>query len=389
MSVKKKNVIRNVKSARKLSRKGAAITNASIEEQIASLEEQIALLKSEPRFSQDSQDEQDCSESWRSRKSCENRGSDISPRAQLTAPVIESVTAVGAHSLKVSWNAVTGSTGYLVRYSQDKNFLMNVSTVASSPATVTLNNLQTNATYYVSVQAVGYSGPDDSPFSAAKSARTGISAEGDTVTHLQNMFAELETVFQNFSVLVPQLETTDLNTAQRRRLLGSGVRRYGFIEKVFEVSGDFPQFWPHFGEGRDELSEYVKEIDVLRNMLVWFRFASRVVQDLLLIAGDNAFRVAGAYYAFARESARQRNPAAVQVFDMLRLFWRKRRRTNGEPTMHEVLRDTRALLRGKKDGTVTISNESDQVVKGEKIVIDNTMRKPRGGMKVVERGEVE
>jgi len=61
----------------------------------------------------------------------------------------------------------------------------------------------------------------------------------------------------------------------------------------------------------------------------------------------------------------------------------------GEPTIPEVLRDTCALLHGTKDWEITISNESDQVVKGEKIIIDNTMRKPRCGVKVVERGEVE
>jgi len=61
----------------------------------------------------------------------------------------------------------------------------------------------------------------------------------------------------------------------------------------------------------------------------------------------------------------------------------------------EVERDIRGLLRGTKDGEITIRNESDQVVKGEKVVIDNThatsatiVRKPRGGVKIVERGTV-
>ena len=133
---------------------------------------------------------------------------------------------------------------------------------------------------------------------------------------------------------------------------------------------------------------------MLRNLLVWFRFAARVVQDLLLIAGDEAFRTAGTYYTLARDGARRRNPDAQQVFEMLRLFWKRPRRTSEEPTIPEVERDVRALIRGTKDGNISVSNESDSVVKGEKVIIDNTnatsaitLRKPRGGVKVVERGK--
>ena len=211
----------------------------------------------------------------------------------------------------------------------------------------------------------------------------------EIVTYLRTMFEELQILFGNFAELLPQLENTTLNATDRRRLNGSGVRRYGFIEKVFEVSGDFPQFWPPFGEGRKEMNQYVNEIDVLRNLLIWFRHVARVVQDLLLIAGDNAFRVAGAYYTFAREGARQKNPEAAQVFDMLRLFWKRPRRSNGEPTEKELERDFNAVMHGTKDGTVSVSNESDQMIKGKRVVIDHTYRKPRGGARVVERREVE
>ena len=225
----------------------------------------------------------------------------------------------------------------------------------------------------------------------ASAATSSAAAKADPANNspaafLQTWLDELQIMFDNFSELLPQLENTELNTSDRRRLRGSGVRRYGFIEKVLEVSAEFPQIWPAFGIGKKELNESVQEIDVLRNLLVWFRFVARTVQDLLLIAGDDAFRAAGAYYTSAREGARRKDTEATQVFEMLRLFWNKRRRTNGEPTMLEVERDARALIRGKKDGTITVSKESDQMIKGKRVVIDNTYRKPRGGVKVVEEG---
>jgi len=207
----------------------------------------------------------------------------------------------------------------------------------------------------------------------------------NTATFLRTWLDELQIMFENFSELVPELDNTELNTTDRRRLLGSGVRRYGFIEKVLEIGVDYPQFWPAFGGDEAELRERVDEIDALRNLLIWFRVATRVVGDLLLIAGDDAFRIAGSYYATSRDGARRKNPDAVQVFEMLRLFWRHRRRMNSEPTIPEVERDARALLRGRKDGKILIENESDQIIKGEKVIIDNVMPKPRGGMKVVER----
>jgi len=53
------------------------------------------------------------------------------------------------------------------------------------------------------------------------------------------------------------------------------------------------------------------------------------------------------------------------------------------------MRDFKALLRGTKEGRVLIENESDRVVKGERIVVDNTRRKPKGGMRIIETEEVE
>ena len=207
------------------------------------------------------------------------------------------------------------------------------------------------------------------------SLATEIAANDATVTHLQTWLTDLQSMFENVAVLVPQLESTELNTTDRRRLNGSGVRRYGFIEKTADIAEDFPQFWPVIVDDKENLNVLVQEIEVLRNLLIWFRYASRVTGDLLLIAGDKALRLAGAYYAAARDGARRKNPEAQQVFNMLRSFWQTRRRnTSAEPTRKEVLCDVHALLRGTKDGEIIVRNESDRVVKGERVVIDNTRK---------------
>jgi len=195
-----------------------------------------------------------------------------------------------------------------------------------------------------------------------------------TATFLQTWLNELQIMFDNFSEIVPELGNTVLDTTERRRLLGSGVRRYGFIEKTVDVAEEFPQFWPSFVTETGELKERVDEIEVLRNLLVWFRYASRIVGDLLLVAGDDAFRLAGAYYATARDGARRKVPEAMQVFQLLQLFWKRPRRMTEEPTSdsgwsptsnsgwspakHELERDSHALMRGKADGDIFAKHES-------------------------------
>ena len=193
----------------------------------------------------------------------------------------------------------------------------------------------------------------------------------NATTYLQTWLEEQQIMFQNFAELVPQLETTELSSADRMRLNGSGVRRYGFIEKTADVAGDFPQFWPAIVDDTGKLKEMVGEIEVLRNLFVWFRYLARVVQDLLLLSGDEAFRLSGSYYTAARDGARRKNPEAQQVYDMLRLFWKRPRRTSEEPTEQELMRDARAFRHGKADGAMAIANESPHVTRGRRQVVDD------------------
>jgi len=234
--------------------------------------------------------------------------------------------------------------------------------------------------------------PDNSALSPIPSSLSPRPSPNSTATFLQTWLDELQVMFGNFSELVPELGNTVLDTTDRRRLLGSGVRRYGFIEKTADVAEEYPQFWPAFVTDTGELKERVDEIEVLRNLLVWFRYASRIVGDLLLVAGDDAFRLAGSYYATARDGARRKVPEAMQVFQLLQLFWKHPRRMTEEPTMRELERDFNALMHGTKDGQIAVANESPHVSGGMREVVDNVQRRTagrnapctRGGVKVVE-----
>ena len=355
---------------------------ASLETQMAALESQIALLKE----GMGKREEKEPLSPWE-KSPLENSPLEKSPRTKLETPVIHTLTAIGSRFLRVSWTPVAGAIGYEVRWATNPALTSNYGslTVASPAASAIVSGLGMNTNYYVGVKALADNEVNNSDVSETRSARTSDVPAADTVTFLQSWFTGLQTTTQDFATLLPQIETTELNTSDRMRLLGSGVRRYGFIEKTADVAGDFPQIWPGLVEDTGKLKELVGEIEVLRNLLVWSRWVTRVVQGLLLIAGDDAFRLAGAYYAAARDGARRKNPEAVQVFDMLRLFWKRPRRITEEPTLPEIERDVRALMRGTKDGKMIIENESPHMTGGVREFVDNVQRKPRGGVKVVEQ----
>jgi len=360
--------------------------SASIEAQIAELEAQIALLQTQSSKSK----VQSGGDEKHSELCALNSAL---PRDVLPAPELGGVFASGPRSVTLHWSGVPGANGYQLRVGFDPTMTTFVHSlvIPFGGTGFTLSGLEPDTTYYVAIRANATAPDTNSNFSVAKAVMTPNASQPGMVGDLQNWLNDLQTGFQNASMVLPQLETTSLTTAERKRLLGSGVRRYGFIDKVSDTAADYPQFWPGSVHGtidfNDAVKERLREIEALRNLIVWLRYVTRVVGDLLLLAGDDAFRMANTYYSSVRSAAGSNLPGAEQVYQLLRLFFR-RRRTSEEPTEQEVMRDFRALMHGTKDGSITVRNESGKVVKGEKVVIDNTMPKPRGGVKIVERGEV-
>ena len=299
-------------------------------------------------------------------------------REALTAPVLAALGTMG-DSIFLRWSDVAGADYIEIELAYDAAFTERAGgmSVDGSRTWATLPEMPPDKTWFIHVRALGSDASMSSAWSNARSIRTlpeGMAGTNDEIaTHLQTWLGEQQTMFENFASLIPQLDNTVLNTTDRRRLNGSGVRRYGFIEKVIEVAGEYPQFWPAFVEAGDleKFAGTVKEIDVLRNLSIWFQFSDRVVQDLLLLAGDEAFRWAGLYYTTARDTARRKVPEAMQVYEKLKLFWRRRRRTTEEPTEQEVMRDFKRLMHGKVDGDIFAKHESPTTSGGVHEVIDN------------------
>jgi len=191
-----------------------------------------------------------------------------------------------------------------------------------------------------------------------------------SVANLEQLFEDIDSILQDMRV---DMQNEALTTAERLRLLGSGVRRYGFIDKVSDIAEANPEFAPPFYDGTT-LKTLIRKIEILRNLSAALAQMQRITDDVLLQVSDEAFQMALGYYNTVREAARRRQPGAQAVFNVLRLFFRRGRLTGDEPTEHEVERDVKALLHGKKDGEIVIKNERPHMTGGARKVIDETHR---------------
>ena len=200
---------------------------------------------------------------------------------------------------------------------------------------------------------------------------------------LEDIIEEFQTIFENMSAFAPEFALSD---SDRQKLLGSGVRRYGFIDKVSDIAGINPEFVPSFMDV-DELKKLLRDIENLRNISVILRQLSRLNRDLFLMISDDAFRIALMYYGAVRDAARRRIPGAQAVFETLQLFFRRTRRITDEPTEMQLEHDIHALMHGKKDGKIVIENERPHSVGGKHLVVDE-IHKDKARFRESESGEV-
>ena len=191
-------------------------------------------------------------------------------------------------------------------------------------------------------------------------------------------------VYQLRNMLLEKAVMPPITPVMRRRLLGSGVRRYGFIDKVSDViaasSSEIPEVLDI-----PEFKELLRLLEIVRNNDAMLQQAVRVNRDFLLVMGNEAYRQSLVYYGFVREAAHRGIPGAQEIFDILRDFFRMPRRPGEEPTEREMEADFNALLHGRKDGRIEIENERPHTVGGKRVVVDET-GKSRENIKI---GETE
>jgi hypothetical protein len=201
---------------------------------------------------------------------------------------------------------------------------------------------------------------------------------GDQVTIGQDYLVQIQDDLEMAKDVIEESGMASLliTSAGRNRLFGAGERRYGFIEKTYAMSqGENAVYYPQFSSFTD-LGKMLTEVEMLRNIVDIAERIRRISMDHYLVISDAAYNVARMYYRNVREAARAGDTRAEVIFNDLKTYYEKigrtRRGNNGEPTENEIMKDVKGLLHGTKKGAVTVVNNADKVVEGEKKFIDHT-----------------
>jgi hypothetical protein len=191
-----------------------------------------------------------------------------------------------------------------------------------------------------------------------------------TIVHAISVYIEEK---MNQFIAAEDLETT-LSPAERRRLIGAGVKNYGLIDKTFDIARDNPQFLPPFLTV-EQMWHDMQDFEEIRHLVAILEQFLSVANECMLIQGDKCFRDALRIYDSLKEQSRNRVPGAKALYEMLLSFFKKRRRPGeAEPTEKELERDFHALLHGRADGEIIIKNERPVVTGRKREVIDAVKR---------------
>ncbi|GHU65510.1 hypothetical protein FACS189447_04560 [Spirochaetia bacterium] len=112
----------------------------------------------------------------------------------------------------------------------------------------------------------------------------------------------------------------------RLRLIGAGIKNWGFIQTSFSHAEINPQFVPEYLD----IAEFKGAIDGFerkRILLTMIKQLARIVSDSMLNDSDTAYHDGVEYYNYVREAARQRVPGAHAEYESLRPYFKHSKRT--------------------------------------------------------------
>ena len=165
---------------------------------------------------------------------------------------------------------------------------------------------------------------------------------------------------------------TDLTAGQRKRLIGVKSRNYGFIAQALEILRENPGFGPpHFDPSA--MSETVAMMDKAQQLTLLAGQLRQLAEDLLMTAGDAAYRDALRVYGSLGEQHRANVAGAEPLYQALFEFFesRGRRPDEAKPTQRQLERDFKRLMRGKADGEIIVKHETPHATGGVHEVIDD------------------
>jgi len=185
---------------------------------------------------------------------------------------------------------------------------------------------------------------------------------------LERIKEDIQSAMEDFQ----DIANNNLTPLQRSRKIGAGIRNYGFMEKVADISEANPQFAVFFDP--NDLRNAIMNFDECRNIALLLQSFLRLVTNTMLIYSDLGYRMASMYYNTVKEMSRRGDPTANALFRTLRPFFERPKRPNAKTTMKQAERDIEGLLKGTKEGSILIENIAPKITGGERRIVDNVRK---------------
>jgi len=191
-----------------------------------------------------------------------------------------------------------------------------------------------------------------------------IVSAGDTALILKYLSQAKELFRDQVNTVTP---------SERRRFASMGIKRAGFVRKAFELWQINEQFAPGYIT-IDEMIELNESFDNYTKIVTTAQELIDLATDARIAYSSDLFRFALSFYDNVKQAATiSRMPEALAIYRTLNPFFRRTKNTatTGETlTEKQLVKDAKALIKGKKDGKMVLENEKPHIEKGKHIVID-------------------
>jgi hypothetical protein len=185
----------------------------------------------------------------------------------------------------------------------------------------------------------------------------------ELIEKLAGRFGEIRKILEDYAV--------HLRALDRKRLLGIGIKTQGFIKRIHMMAETNPQFLPYYLSSEKLSRDYAYYSGFL-SLYEDSKQIDELLWNITILSGHVSKTNALGYYAMLREAAKRRVDPAEGLYKEMEVFFKKHRKSSGQPTEKELKRDVNALLHGKRDGQIVIKNVSPKVTAGRREVVDES-----------------
>jgi hypothetical protein len=175
-----------------------------------------------------------------------------------------------------------------------------------------------------------------------------------TFDDIMNMIIEdVGNALQGFMETIKMFN--NLSPVERARLIGAGVRNYGFIEKVRDVAIDNPSYLPpNFDVNK--FSAELESFDRVRQIYLVSEKLESMASDKMLLMSNDLYREALRVYNTLREQSKARVGGARDLFMALETYFKRRRISERPLTEKEEIRRAKGIIKGTVNGEMNLKN---------------------------------